>query len=103
VPETSHWVFIKDDQAHRVPVQAAIAVNDSVAAKQLVMRHSGIAMLQDFAVKQELASGELLPLLRQYRSPEVPIYVVYPERKHLSPKLRAMVDFLVALFENPML
>jgi DNA-binding transcriptional LysR family regulator len=29
-------------------------------------------------------------------SPELGIYAIYPSRKHLSPKVRTFVDFLVA-------
>jgi DNA-binding transcriptional LysR family regulator len=30
----------------------------------------------------------------------VPLYATYPSGRHLSPKLRAMVDFLVEQFGN---
>jgi DNA-binding transcriptional LysR family regulator len=37
-------------------------------------------------------------VLPQYRSLELGVYAVYPSRKHLTPKVRAMINFLVAAF-----
>jgi DNA-binding transcriptional LysR family regulator len=45
-------------------------------------------------------AGRLVPLLQDFIAPPVPIYAVYPSRKHLSAKVRAFVDFLVMRFED---
>ena len=56
-------------------------------------------MLQDFAVVDDLASGELVALLPEYSYPVLPIYVIYPEKEHIAPKIRAMIDFLQECFQ----
>lgn len=98
--ESRQWTFIRDDEVQNVHVDAAITVNDGGAAKQLAMSGAGIAMLQAYAVREELASGVLVPLLTDYHSPSIPAYVIYSERKNLSPKIRAMVDFLSQCFSD---
>jgi DNA-binding transcriptional LysR family regulator len=40
-------------------------------------------------------------LLTDYRTLEVSIYAVYPQRRHLSPKVRAFVDFIAARIAEP--
>jgi DNA-binding transcriptional LysR family regulator len=42
----------------------------------------------------------LLEVLPQYRSVELGIYVLYPTRKHVAPKLRRLIDFLVDAFRT---
>ena len=46
------------------------------------------------------AFRELVPLLGEYLSPPLPIYAVYPSRKHLSAKVRLFVDFLIERFSR---
>jgi DNA-binding transcriptional LysR family regulator len=37
-------------------------------------------------------------VLPQYRSIELGVYALYPSRKHLTPKVRVLIDFLVEAF-----
>jgi DNA-binding transcriptional LysR family regulator len=45
-----------------------------------------------------LTSGALAEVLPEYRSIELGVYALYPSRKHLTPKVRALIDFLVEAF-----
>ena len=63
--------------------------------------HQGIVFQPTFLVAQHLASGALARVLPQYRSPEIGIYAVYPTRKHLTPKVRALIDFLAEALRTP--
>ncbi len=39
-----------------------------------------------------------MEILRQYRAMDLGVYAVYPSRKHLTPKVRVLIDFLVSAF-----
>ena len=39
-----------------------------------------------------------MEVLTAYRSIELGVYAVYPSRKHLTPKVRVLIDFLTARF-----
>jgi DNA-binding transcriptional LysR family regulator len=54
-----------------------------------------------FLVAPLLQSGELVEVLPQFRSIELGIYAVYPSRRHVTAKVRLMIDFLVAAFRAP--
>jgi DNA-binding transcriptional LysR family regulator len=45
-----------------------------------------------------LADGSLQCVLADWTMPEMSIYALYPSRKHLSPAVRAFLDFLVGRF-----
>jgi DNA-binding transcriptional LysR family regulator len=55
----------------------------------------GVILKPQFLVADDLASGALVELLPQWRAPELGIHAVYPSRRHLAPKVRLLVDFLV--------
>jgi len=51
-----------------------------------------------FIVGPDVRAGRLVPLLQEFVAPPIPIFAVYPSRKHLSAKVRAFVDFLLERF-----
>jgi DNA-binding transcriptional LysR family regulator len=57
------------------------------------VQHQGIVLQPSFLVGPYLASGALVEILPQYRSIELGVYAVYP-----TPKVRALIDFLVDAF-----
>ena len=46
-------------------------------------------------------SGALVEVLPRYRAIELGVHAVYPSRKHLKPKMRVLIDFLVRAFRVP--
>jgi DNA-binding transcriptional LysR family regulator len=51
-------------------------------------------------VTEDIRNGELVELLPEYRSVKLGIYAVYPSRKHLAPKVRVFINFLVERFAD---
>ena len=54
----------------------------------------GIAALPDFAVRAALAAGRLQPVLDAHRQHDGALRILWPSSRHLTPKLRAFIDFL---------
>lgn len=89
------WRFIAPDGGLiSVPVSGSIQTNNSLALKQVLLAGGGITLTPTFVVGDDLQTGKLRAVLGRYRTNEVSIYAVYPQRHHLSPKVRAFVDFL---------
>jgi DNA-binding transcriptional LysR family regulator len=61
---------------------------------------AGIVFEPAFIVGPEVRAGRLVPLLQDFEPPAMPIYAVYPSRKHLSAKVRLFVDFLIERFSE---
>ena len=57
-------------------------------------------MLPEYVVKVHLASGKLIRVLSDYSSASVDISVVYTERDHVAPKIRALLDFITDKFRS---
>jgi len=53
-----------------------------------------------FAIKDQLASGSLVPILQDWNYPPYPFHVVYPQNRALSRRVRVFIDWIVELFDN---
>jgi DNA-binding transcriptional LysR family regulator len=60
----------------------------------------GIVLQPGFLVHKDLEAGRLVELMPDYRSTELGVYAVYPTRKFVTPKVRALVDYLVSAFPD---
>jgi DNA-binding transcriptional LysR family regulator len=93
------WRFRDRSGAERtVRVAGNLHSNNGDLLAEAAARGAGIVFEPAFIVGPDVRAGRLVPLLQDFEPPPVPIYAVYPSRKHLSAKVRQFVDFLVSRF-----
>jgi len=93
------WRFRDPAGAERaVRVEGSLHSNNGDLLAEAAVHGIGIAFEPAFIVGADVRAGRLVPLLQEFVPPPMPIYAVYPSRKHLSAKVRLFVDFLVARF-----
>jgi DNA-binding transcriptional LysR family regulator len=85
----------------RVLTHPRLRTNSGDTCRAAALADQGVIYQPQFLVGEDLRTGRLLPVLPDLRGPEISVNVVYPTRKHLPGKVRAMVDFLVAAFQTP--
>ena len=97
------WRFRDPSGAERsVRVSGNLHSNNGDLLAEAAVRGAGIVFEPAFIVGADVRAGRLVPLLQDFVPSPMPIYVVYPSRKHLSAKVRVFVDFLVQRFgESP--
>lgn len=83
-----------------VKTKPCIHTNNGDTCRAAALASQGIILQPSFLVGDDLASGALLELMPEFRSLELGIYAVYPTRKHVSPKVRALLDFLTNHFSQ---
>jgi DNA-binding transcriptional LysR family regulator len=99
LPALRRWPFDTDDGIRVVHVTGNVAANNAETVLQLAVAGVGITRLTDVVVSDAIRSGALVPILADWHHIEpVPLYATYPSGRNLSPKVRAMVDFLVEEF-----
>jgi DNA-binding transcriptional LysR family regulator len=99
LPALRRWPFDTDEGIRIVNVGGNVVANTAETVLQLAVAGVGITRLTDVIVGDAIARGELLPILNDWHHIEsVPLYATYPSGRHLSPKVRAMVDFLIEEF-----
>jgi len=95
------WEFDGPQGAVSVKVSPRMRTNSGDTCCAAALQHQGIVLQPTFLVSPHLASGALVEILPQYRAMELGVYAVYPSRKHLTPKVRVLIDFLVQALRAP--
>lgn len=88
------WKF-KTDQGFYIfegPEKMKIDSSDAILASAI--SGFGIIQLPSYLTKKAIDHGELVPILEEYSVPDEPIRIIYPSKKHLSPRIRMFIDFL---------
>jgi DNA-binding transcriptional LysR family regulator len=99
---TTSWRFQHGSEVVTVPVRGNLQTASASALLTSALAGLGLVVLQEWMVRSTLAEGKLVSVLTEYDvSPtdfDTALYAVYPHSRGLSPKVRAFIDFLVALF-----
>ena len=91
IGSSRHWHF--QSQAVYRP-QGRWQCNSGVALLDACVSGMGICQLPAFYLRDHLAAGRLKEVLEHEKPDNEPIWAVYPARKHLSPKVSLLVDYL---------
>lgn len=98
---TGDWTLIDSDgNSHLIDGPIRMAANNMQMLLAAALRGSGIAYGPSFVFEAHIASGDLVPLLPDYRTSDLAIHAVYPTNRHLSLKLRSFVDHLAGHCQN---
>ena len=98
----ANWQFFDGSRTISVHVDGPVRVNSPQGALVAAQKGLGFALLPSFLSDEVVARGELVPVLTDYLPNRPFLQAVYPHRRHLSGKVRALIDFLVEWFEkNP--
>lgn len=99
LPTRNVWTFRDPKGGERsVRIAGPVHSNNGRFLVGLAAQGIGISREPDFISAPDVRAGLLKPILQQFESPPLPIYVVYPSRRHLSAKVRAFADFLAERF-----
>lgn len=89
------WAFgLPGEKAVSVSIPISIQMNSSLALREAALNGAGIMRAPTFVVGEDVRTGRLQSVLTNYLLPEVSIYAVFAQRKHLSPKVRAFIEFM---------
>lgn len=75
-----------------------LAANDGDAHVQCGVMGLGLIQVPRLLALPHLEKGQLVEILPQFRPAPLPISAVYPQNRHLSPQVRAFVDWVAELF-----
>lgn len=92
------WHFEGPQGPVSVKTAPCMHTNSGDTCRAAALAHQGVILQPTFLVGADLAAGRLVELMPEFRSVELGIYAVYPTRKHVSPKVRALIDFLAEHF-----
>ena len=94
----NRWHFGGPDGPIAVTVRGRFRADNSEAVREAVTAGAGIAVIPVWMFADEITSGRVRIILDAFEPNALPIHAVYPSRRLVSPKVRAMIEFLAAEF-----
>jgi DNA-binding transcriptional LysR family regulator len=93
------WIFEDaTSETASVNVSGQLTVNNGPALLMAASSGIGVAMLPDYLVENDIAAGRLVRLFAGYAFPRAPLQIVYLPDRHMTPKLKTFVDFVMTHF-----
>lgn len=83
-----------------IRIDPCMTINAPSVIRMAALKGLGYCQVPYLSLRGDIERGDLVPVLEEFELQGVGIYAVYPERRHMPPKLRAFVDFLVAAFAD---
>lgn len=90
----ARWTLHGGRTSVEVEARARYVVNDFSFVDEAALAGLGVAMLPEYRCGDHFRAGRLVRVLPDWCSPEIPLHVVYPSARHLSPKVKAFVDHI---------
>lgn len=101
VQNPDQWTFRTapgSEETQNVRLKGRLRANNGDALREAAMHGQGLVLLPTFIVGDALAAKRLVPVLDTWLPPPSAANALYPANRHLSPKVRAFVDFLAGRF-----
>ena len=95
------WRFATADGQRTLSPRGNMTFSDGAAVCEATCAGYGLAQLHDYYLDHEIARGKLVSVLDRFSPTPEPIWLVYPQTRNLTPKVRAFVDFMAAQFRPP--
>ncbi|MBB3259083.1 LysR family transcriptional regulator for bpeEF and oprC [Paraburkholderia bannensis] len=95
-----NWTFMVGGREMQVAVKGTISVNEAESYVMCGLKGLGLMQAPRFMILPQLKAGQLIEVLPEWKPLPLPISIVYPQSRHLSPKVRAFVDWVVTTFAD---
>jgi DNA-binding transcriptional LysR family regulator len=96
IGSTDTWLLQQNGREFSQRVQGNWRCNSGQAVLDAALQGIGMCQLPDYYVLEHLNSGRLIPLLDAHQPPNTAVWALYPQQRHLSPKVRKLVEHLKA-------
>ena len=94
------WDWHDGNAIHTLDIPSAITVNSAEAYIAAALAGLGIIQVPAYDVRDRLRNGDLIEILPAHRSPDLPMSLLYPHRRHLSQRVQVFADWLVDLIQT---
>lgn len=101
-PEGFEYVDPQRGTVHMLEMAGTITVNNSEAYQAACLAGLGIIQVPDIGVRSLLDQGRLIEILPDYRALPMPVNLVYVQRRHVSKRVLAFMNWLQAIL-SPLL
>ncbi len=91
----NQWHYNHQGKDISVKVPTILQSDSGDLMTQAAIAGLGILSIPDFFVSDALAQGLLVPILGDFTSPSLGLYILYPEKRHMKSSVRLLIDRLI--------
>ena len=96
--DANNWVFKIDGENVSVRVSGSFHTDSPRSVAHMAAGGLGIGMCPYYAAKPFLEAGSLTRLFQEEEATEISLYAVYPPGRHLTARIRSLIDHLATAF-----
>ena len=94
----SPWRLSRSEENIEIPVQSKLTINHGQALRIAARSGLGIVMQPEMLLSEDINSGRLVQLFKEWQIRERHIWLLYLRDKRMTPKIRAFINFAVGEF-----
>lgn len=93
------WLFTLNGKVERYTGSGAVVFDNAGAILRSAIDGLGLSQMPGFLAVEAVSDGKLEEVLSDYRPLEISVWICYLDRRFVSPRIRAFVEFLVSQTE----
>lgn len=94
----NEWRFRREGVEQKILVSGGLRGNSGDILRSAAVEGLGVILQPDFLIYEALRERKLIRILSDWETDNLTVFIVYPNRKFLPPKVRSFIDFLVERF-----
>jgi DNA-binding transcriptional LysR family regulator len=88
------WEFTENGRDFSIAIRARVLTTDPALNIRLARAGAGLSLASEDRVRDDIERGELVTVLEEFSTPFPGLYLYYPQRRHISPALQALIQHL---------
>lgn len=93
-PQPKVWRLAQGGETREISLTPSLSVNDLDVLYDAALGGLGVALLPAYRCLDEIRAKRLERVLSEWDAPSEPMHALYPSGRHLSSKVKAMLDHL---------
>lgn len=94
-----HWKFKEGRKVFAIPIKGSFRSNSPEAIVNMVLSGAGIGRVPVYLLEKHLETGAVKILFEQLQTDDFALNAIYPPSRHLTTRIRALIDHLIEYFE----
>lgn len=90
--------FLVDGALREIPLPVIMSVTGPESYLATARLGLGLVQVPRFHAETDLANGSLIEVLSAYPPPSVPVSLLYPRNRQLSPRVRVFINYVMRAF-----
>jgi len=95
------WQLSRGDRTVTPNIQSSVILNDPAVLLDLILKHSGIALLPLYMARWPEMGNKLVPVLARWTAQPVTLCALFSGQSRLTPKVHVLLDFLGEYIGTP--